>query len=338
MISNRISIVIAISLLVGSVCIPVAASWPASVYAPYVDVSLYPPYFINLTDMKTATGVKYYTLCFVNGDEKHGNEPAWGAQGSMFPISEQSIYGEAKSIRAAGGDVIISFGGVDGGARGYELAMLHTDVAVLQSKYQEVIDLYNATWVDFDIEDRALQDTASIDRRSKAILGLQNANPGLKVALCLPVTPEGLDAFGLGVITNAIENGVTVDCVNLMLMDYGPYYTKTGAPMADLGIWAAYNVSEQLQVRYPAKTEAQIWGMIGYTPMIGQNDCVPEVFWEADAFQVLAFAQGKSCPLMGIWSANRDNGDGGRNTAASPIYSGIVQEKYNFSKIFVQIE
>ena len=48
-----------------------------------------------------------------------------------------------------------------------------TDVTALAAGYQEVIDTYKLSWVDFDIEGAALADIISVDRRNKAIKLLQ---------------------------------------------------------------------------------------------------------------------------------------------------------------------
>lgn len=345
----RILLICGILLLLGSVCAPVTAAWPASVYAPYVDVSLNPHYFIHLPEMRDACGVNYSTLCFVNADEDNGNEPAWGAKGNMIPITEQSLYGEAKAIRALGGDIIISFGGADAGALGnnYTLAQKWTDVTQLQSKYQEVIDLYDATWIDFDIEQYARLDTASVDRRNKAIAGLKAnpANAGLKVAYCLPCEPE--DGFhpteSLPILTNAKENGAEIDYWNAMAFDYGSYYRgKFGTNMSHLAILTIEKINSQLQTTY-GYSEADAYAHMGYTGMIGQTDQTPdEVFWlnsnTKDATVMRDYVMAKNIPMMAIWSANRDNAVSVRDTTPSPVYSGVPQNVYDFSKILVQIE
>src|SRR5262249_23723886 len=124
-------------------------------------------------------------------------------------------------VRAAGGDVMVSFGG----ANGQELAQVDTNVPALTAAYQSVIDDYGLTHIDFDIHGAAAADPTSIDRPSQAIAALQqNAaahGKDLQVWFTLPVLPTGLTADGLYVLKSVQKYGVQVGGVNLMTMDYG---------------------------------------------------------------------------------------------------------------------
>ncbi|MEA1927152.1 MAG: hypothetical protein U9N73_03030 [Candidatus Auribacterota bacterium] len=132
-------------------------------------------------------GTRYYTLAFVVSDAAGNEIPTWG--GYMEYITSGDWYrDEINSIRARGGDIIVSFGG----EAGIELAMAHNNVESLRAAYQSVIDTYNLDWVDFDIEGVAVSDSPTIDRRNKAIKLLHDDNPDLKVVFCLPVIPSSL--------------------------------------------------------------------------------------------------------------------------------------------------
>jgi chitinase len=224
------------------------------VFAPYVDVMAWPTF--SISNVYNQTAQKYYTLAFIISGSN--NQAAWGG---VIPVRDSSYYmDEINSIRSVGGDVIISFGG----ANGTELAQAITDVSTLQAEYQYVIDMYNLTWIDLDIEGAAVADQASVDRRNKAIVGLQAANPGLKVAYCLPVLPSGLTQDGLNVLTNAKQNGVRIDVVNVMAMDFGDWAAPN--PEGKMGQYAIDSGNN---------THIQLDGIginteIGITPMIGQ--------------------------------------------------------------------
>ncbi len=311
-----------ITLLIAVMMTPNAyAGFPGKVFAPYIDVCLWPT--PSISAYQKATSQNYFTLSFIVSDTQ--GRPSWGGYHSM---EEQYYMGEIQAVRAAGGDIIISFGG----ANGQELALYHTDVDELQAAYQSVIDLYSLKWVDFDIEGMAVAERPSIDRRNKAIKGLQAANPDLKVAFCLPVLPQGLTADGLYVIQNAMDNGVRIDLVNVMAMDYGD--SAAPAPEGNMGqyaIDAAVNTRQQMQA---IGVEAQI----GITPMIGQNDVNSERFYVSDA-QILydwATAQEQVAwmGMLSMWSGPRDNG--GCPGQLSPKCSGIEQDDYAFTQIFAQ--
>lgn len=298
----------------------VGGTWGSKVFAPYVDVMLWPQFSLN--DCYAKTAQKYYTLAFITADT-NGN-PAWGG---VTPMSDNYYFSEIKDIRSKGGDVIISFGG----ANGTELASAsaNTDVSILQSKYQAVIDKYKVTWIDFDIEGALVADKTSTDRRNKAIKGLQDNNPNLKIAFCLPVLPSGLTADGLYVLENAKTNGVRVDVVNVMAMDYGDGQAPNpDGKMGDYAIQSATSTIAQC-------TKIGLSPKIGVTPMIGQNDVGSEVFYLTDAQKLLKWADGNSSiGLIAMWSSTRDNGTGGVNRQASPKYSGIAQSEFDFTNIF----
>ncbi len=286
------------------------------VFAPYVDVLLYPEFSISAMHDKTQQ--KYYTLAFIIS--RDGCNPAWGG---VVDLDENHYMSEINAIRSRGGDVIISFGG----ANGTELAQACDSVASLQAAYQAVIDKYQVKWVDFDIEGAAVSHKPSIDLRSRAIKNLQTANPDLKIAYCLPVLPAGLTQDGLYVIESAKKYGVRVDLVNVMAMDYGDGAAPSPeGKMGQYAIDAGNNTYTQMQ-NMGINTE------IGITPMIGQNDVPTERFYVDDAVKLKNWALSKNwVTLLSMWSANRDNGDcpGG---SAQPKCSGIEQSLFAFTHV-----
>lgn len=74
----------------------------------------------------------------------------------------------------------------------------------------------------------------------------------------------------------AEQDGVRIDLVNMMAMDYG---SSLAGDMGQEAIEAAQSTLTQVQAGWPGDTYANI----GVTPMTGQNDDSAEVFSEADA-------------------------------------------------------
>jgi chitinase len=276
-------------------------NFPARYYAPYVDMTAWPTQ--SLTQDTQKGGIKYYSLAFITNDESASCEAAWGG---AVPLSQISVYlpnldSDIQYVRGQGGDVIVSFGG----EAGTELAQSCTSESALQAQYQSIIDHYQVSHIDFDIEGPAVTDSASIDLRNKTLAALQAANPGLKISYTLPVLPTGLVSSGIGLLQNAISNGVNVNVVNIMTMDYGgSFSTEMGQDVVDAG----NSLYSQLQSLYPNKSSSQLWAMVGLTPMNGANDVSPENFTLADAQTVLSFAQQKNIGSIGMWSVNRDSG------------------------------
>ncbi len=284
---------------------------PTTLFAPYADIS-----FTSIQAGYQATGQKYYAIAFVLS-YAGSCTPAWDASHLM---SENYYATEINAIRAAGGDVIVVFGG----ASGYDLASTCTTVSALQNAIQSVINQYKVTWIDLNIEGGMVFDTASVDRRNKAIKALQTANPNLKVSYTLPVLASGLPQEEINVLTNAVANGVRIDYVNIMTMNYGP----SGIDMGQGSIDAAINTHNQL-------LSLGINAKIGITPMIGQNNTAGEIFYLSDADEVVAFAKANSyVGWLSFWSLGRDNGGCPGQTTASPFCSGISQNTYDFTNKF----
>lgn len=65
------------------------------------------------TDVMAATGVKWFTLAFILSDG--GCNPAWDGSRPLKGGSDESAI---KSIRAAGGDIVVSVGGWSGAKLG----------------------------------------------------------------------------------------------------------------------------------------------------------------------------------------------------------------------------
>ncbi len=211
----------------------------------------------------------------------------------------------------------------------------------MTSAYQQVINAYGLTHIDFDIEGAAVADDASIDRRSQAIAALQAtaaaAGKTLDVSFTLPVLPTGLTANGLYVLQSALKYGVKIGTVDVMAMDYGD--SAAPDPQGQMGTYAidsAQSVHTQLGSLYGTSlSSSQLWGMIGVTPMIGVNDASDEVFEPSDASQLLAFAEQVGLGELAIWSLARDQEDPkGALTYAEDNSSSIVQTPFEYSDIF----
>lgn len=323
------------SLIVGA---PTAiGSWPAQYYAPYVDITLYPTY--NLVTAAQTQGIKYFALAFITADSH--NQPAWGGY-DAYEVSggafDMALRQQVAGVRAAGGDVTASFGG----AANQELAQAITNVMQLTAAYQTVVAGYHLTHLDFDIEGAAVADHASIDRRSQALAALQQnavaAGRNLEIWFTLPVLPSGLTADGVYVLQSALRYGVEIAGVNIMAMDYGDWAAPNPqGQMGDYAIQAATSLFDQLKGLYGiAKTDAQLWQMVGITPMIGLNDVTSEVFDQAAAQQIVAFAQQKGISRISMWSLNR-NTQGTSKTYVDSTSSSTAQQAFDFSHIFETI-
>src|SRR3954468_15521143 len=215
---------------------PSRADWPERIFAPYVWLGSNDGF--ELTACEQATGQKHYTLAFIIADKQ--GKAAWFGRESI----EKNLYAEQiQTIRKHGGDVIISFGG----AAGPELALANDDATKLEAEYQSVIDQYKFTWADFDIEGKALRDDQANQRRNQAIAGLQKKNPQLRVTFTLPVDPNGISRSARSLLADAKSKNLKVYSVNIMVMDFGPRFSKD-KKMSDVAIASAQKTRQQIEV------------------------------------------------------------------------------------------
>ncbi|MEU9162873.1 cellulose binding domain-containing protein [Streptomyces sp. NPDC048424] len=293
-------------------------------FAPYVDTSLYPAY--DLVDTATKTGVKEFHLAFITSGG--GCAPLWGG---VTDLASDKVAAQIGALRAKGGDVRVSFGG----AAGHELTLNCATVDELAAAYGKVVDQYRLTKVDFDIEGAALPDTAANARRAQAIARLQKSHPGLDVAFTLPVMPEGLTQPGVALLADAKKNGVRVDAVNIMTMDYGPAYS---GDMGQYAIQAATATQAQLK-GVLGLSDAAAWKAVAVTPMIGVNDVTSEIFTVADATQLVEFAASKGIGRLAMWSSTRDKQcAAGAVNYADATCSSILQQPLAFTKAFAALK
>ncbi|MEV4329538.1 cellulose binding domain-containing protein [Streptomyces sp. NPDC049597] len=292
----------------------------AARFAPYVDTSLYPAY--DMLDTAARTGVKEFHLAFITAGG--GCVPLWGG---VTGLGDDKVAAQIGDLRAKGGDVRVSFGG----AAGRELALNCATADELAKAYGKVVDTYRLTKVDFDVEGAALPDTAANSRRAQAIAQLQKSHPDLDVSFTLPVMPEGLTQPGVDLIADAKKNGVRIDAVNIMAMDYGPAYS---GDMGEYAIQAA--TATQAQIKgVLGLSDADAWRTVAVTPMIGVNDVVTEIFRVEDATQLVRFAESKNLGWLSMWSSTRDKQcAGGEKPAADATCSSILQDPLAFTKAF----
>ncbi|WP_314412073.1 glycoside hydrolase family 18 protein [Streptomyces kroppenstedtii] len=289
-------------------------------FAPYVDTSLYPAF--DLLAHSAATGVKEYNLAFVT--DGGGCTPKWGG---VTDLGGDAVAAQIGALRAKGGDVRVSFGG----AAGSELALNCSSADALAAAYGKAVDAYDLTKVDFDVEGGALPDKAANTRRAQAIAKLQAQHPGLDVSFTLPVMPEGLTQDGVSLLADARANGVGIDTVNIMAMDYGPAYSD------DMGTYAEQAATAtQAQIKgVLGLSDSAAWKAVAVTPMIGVNDVASEIFKVEDATQLVKFAESKGLGWLSLWSATRDKQcAGGTKPTADATCSSVLQDANAFSKAF----
>jgi len=252
--------------------------------------------FTDLVDMHAKAGVDGVTLAFVLAD---------GGCAATRDIQQHQA--DVQAFRAGGGRVKVSFGG----ANGTYLENACSSSQQLASALRDFVDETGLTDLDFDVEQGGAMNATINARRSEALRTVQTER-GISVSFTLAAmprdkwdTPGGITAAGLDVVSSALSAQVQIHRVNLMTMDYGGYYSD-GRAMGELANSALTDAHAQLVQLLPGASDAQVWGMLGATPMIGQNDVVSEVFTLTDAQTLAAFAKQKGLGLVSFWAIQRD--------------------------------
>jgi hypothetical protein len=321
------------AVVIGTPAAPARAytALPAHVYAPYYETYL-APNTPSITATEQSSGVKYFTLAFLQSAGKNSCALDWNGS-STQPLNYYAS--DIASLRAAGGDVIPSFGGYSADQGGTEIADSCTDVSQIAAGYESVITTLGVTRLDMDVEAKSLTDTAGIDRRNQAIAlteqwAAANGIP-LQIQYTLPVEQYGLDADGEAVLRDAAADGAAVTSVNLMVFDY--YIAGEGTVnMGQAAVNAAANTHTQLASIFPSLTSAQLWNTEAMTLLPGIDDYPKktEVTSLGDAQTALSLAQSDNLNLVSIWAIQRDNG-GCPGTRDSNTCSGITQNTWDFS-------
>jgi chitinase len=288
---------------------PAAAAgtaFPAHFAAPYLQID--PSDAGDMAADMAATGLKYYTLAFLT--PQSGCTPEWEDNDSAL----DAFTSQVSSLQAAGGNVMISFGGESGG----ELAQTCTNVSQLTAAYLNVVNTYGVTRLDFDIEGSTLSDTAATSLRDQALAALQAEDPSVQVDFTLAVSPTGLPT-GTGseyaLLQNAQADGVKVSTVNIMTMDFGS--GQNGLTDAES---AAQGTASQLSSLYGISTSAA-YGMMGLTPIAGQNDSPDNYdFTTANASTLESFAAANGVGELSFWEVD------GYDKPTGYQYSSIFNE------------
>ena len=276
-------------------------------------------YKANSLAAAKANGVSAVTLAF--GVSGGGCTLGGGLEVIMNDSGTKS---DVKQFIAGGGRIILSFGGADG--QYLESACSETGMYNLVKNVMTTQNIHN---LDFDIEGSQLNNTALNTARNNVIKRLQADFPDLYVSFTLPVDTTGLPGEALTLLRSANSAGVKVSMVNIMTMDYGAGNVG-GRAMGAVAVSSTQGTEKQLKSIFTGRTDAQLYAMIGITPMIGQNDDSAEVFKPADATTITQFAAANGVGLLSYWALQRDQ-TGSANDLDR--FSRVNTSDYQFYKI-----
>jgi Glycosyl hydrolases family 18 len=296
-----------------------ATSWPAHVFAPYVDTGLSNT---TLTTVASDYGTKYFELAFADGG------------GCQWSLPNQSGWqSQVSALQAEGGDVSISFGGYTVDTDGTDLGNQCSSASAMATQVESVVTTMNVTHLDFDIESSEETNSTDFTRTAQALALVRSwassTGRALNISYTLPVLPSGFTSDGLNVLNAAQSSGFKPDVVNVMTMDYGTSGTEMGTASNQALDAAAGQVASVF-----GESTSGAYAMLGNTPMIGQNDSPGEIFSLADASTVESHAVSEGIALVSFWAEGRDNGGCPGQTSASSTCSGLSQSTGAFTQAF----
>jgi hypothetical protein len=279
----------------------------------------------SISSIISGSGETQFNLAFVL--DSGGCTPAWDGSASMPVSSDTAVLADVNAIRAAGGDVAVSFGGYNG----TELGSTCGSASALAAAYQQVVTKYSLTKADFDYENTALDSNTAV--RFGAIKILESNNPSLRVSLTIPMTTVGFPGSGTDEIRQAVAAGARLDVINIMDFDTG---LTSGTEVAQTEA-IANDAIGQLETIY-GWSAATAWSHLGFQIMNGHTDQPSELFTQSDFTALLGFAKANHPAWFSFWSVNRDYQcpAGAVEPWAPGTCSNVTQNPYDFTKIIVQ--
>jgi hypothetical protein len=249
----------------------------------------------------SATGVKWFTMAFVLSGGVHANTIA--------------------AIKAAGGDIIPSFGGWSGNKLGPNCS----SATALAGAYQQVINAYGLKAIDIDIENSdEFENEVVQDRILDALKIVKQNNPGIKTIVTFGTTTTGPSYYGTRLINQAAAKGANIDVFTIMPFDFGG-----GANMYQNTVNAAEGLKNALKTAF-GWSDATAYAHMGISGMNGLSD-QQELTSPATWTQIRDWAKARGLARFTFWSVNRDRPCPGGGVVSN--CSGIAQNTWEFTAI-----
>jgi hypothetical protein len=269
----------------------------------------------SATEVMRATGVKWFTLAFVLSGG--GCTPAWDSQRPLTGgVDQQTI----NAIRAAGGDVVPSFGGWSGTKLGPNCSTPEA----LAGAYQQVINTYGLKAIVIDIENTdEFENTAVQDRILTALRIVKQNNPGIQTIVTFGTTTTGPNFYGARLIDQAKALNANIDVFTIMPFDFGSANIRTDT------INAATGLKNKLRSTF-GWSDAEAFRHVGISGMNGLSD-QRELTTVDDWTAIRDWSKANGLGRLAFWSVNRDRGGCDGQVAAH--CSGIAQADLAFTRV-----
>jgi chitinase len=309
---------VALVCLLGVLRAPLAhaSTQPIEMAAPYEYLGWGEPQ--APTSVMAATGVHDLTLAFMLS---HGKcNPEWDGERPLLGGSDQRAI---EAIRAAGGEVDVSFGGWSG----KKLGSSCKTPAALAGAYQKVIAAYSLGAIDVDIEHGEFTNAKTRKRVVQALSIVRGEDPGLEISITFGTEETGPEPDGRSLIADAAAIGFQPSAWTVMPFDFGPSRTDMG----HASIRAVEGLEQDIASAYDI-TATGAYEHAGISSMNGETDEPSETVSVEDFQTILAFAQLHHLARFTFWAVNRDRPCTGGETPGEDC-SGIAQQPYAFTDV-----
>ncbi|QXV63434.1 chitinase [Amycolatopsis sp. TNS106] len=270
----------------------------------------------NPQTVMNATGIKWFTMAFILSSG--GCNPAWdGSRPLQGGVDANAI----AQIKAAGGQIVPSFGGWSGNKLGPNCSTPEA----LAGAYQKVIDAYGLKAIDIDIENTDEFENAVVqDRVLNALKIVKANNPGIQTILTFGTTTSGPNSWGNRLIDQSKALSAGIDVYTIMPFDFGG-----GADMYGNTIRAANGLRDKLKSTF-GWNDATAYGHLGISGMNGLSD--QRELTSLDTWtRITDWSKTNKIARLAFWSANRDRGC--PNGGVAENCSGIAQNDWDFTRI-----
>jgi chitinase len=267
-----------------------AAAGPVSRAAPYLTLGWGSPQ--SPPAIMAATGIHDFTLAFIGAGR--GCDPLWDGTRSLLGGTDAA---SITAIRAAGGDVSVSFGGWSG----RKLGSVCRTPAALAAAYGHVVSAYGLRAIDIDIEHGEFTSARTRVRVIAALGILQSAYPNLEITVTFGTDPNGPSPAGASLIADAASIGFQPFAWTVMPFDFG-------VPVSDMGatsVAAAEGLHATLMAAY-GESSSTAYVHMGISTMNGKTDEADETVGSGDFLAMLAYSRNNHLARLTFWMVNRD--------------------------------
>ncbi|WP_460071037.1 fibronectin type III domain-containing protein [Streptomyces sp. YKOK-I1] len=270
----------------------------------------------NVSTVMSATGIKWFTMAFML--DGGGCNPMWDSTRPLTGGVDQSVINQ---VRAAGGDIVPSFGGWQGSKLGANCS----SASALAAALQKVIDAYGLKAIDMDVENTDEFENEAVQARIlTALKTVKTNNPGLRTIVTFGTSTTGPTYYGNRLIEQAKSIGADIDVFTIMPFDFGG-----GSDMYGNTVNAAEGLKAKLKSTF-GWDDSTAYAHIGISGMNGlsdQQENTTPAIWTS----IRDWANAHHIARLAYWAVNRDRSCPGGGVVSN--CSGISQGTWQFTSI-----